>query len=88
VGIMATAPEFRSERDRLFREAELAGRPFIDIRCGDLHETVQQINPTGTVRFANCYNVMMQAFRSGIDEIISESAAQGANFTIRYWLPR
>jgi hypothetical protein len=85
---MATAPEFRSELHRRFREATTAGRSIIDIVARDLHGAVQQINPTPTQRYPNCCSVMRQEQRVGIDEIISERANDGANFAIRYRLSR
>jgi hypothetical protein len=85
---MATAPEFRSELYRRFREAQVAGRPSVDVAARDLHEVGQSINPTRTTRFPNVCSVMRQEQRPGIDEVISTRASDGPNFAIRYRLPR
>ena len=76
---MATAPEFRSELYRLFRQAELAGKPWIDVRAGDLHERVQRLNLTPTLRMPNCCRVMRQEQRHG-DTVVSDRASDGSAF--------
>jgi hypothetical protein len=85
---MATAPEFRTELHRRFREAEAAGRKAVDVSARDLHDVGQRINPTRTTRYPNVCSVMRQEQRPGVDEVISERASDGPNFAICYRLPR
>jgi hypothetical protein len=84
---MATADEFRAELRRQLQQAEAAGRDFIDVRCSDVYDPAQRLNPTDTPRFANCCNVMRQEYRPDVDHIISRGG-DGPNFAIRYRLPR
>lgn len=84
---MANAQEFRTELAKLLHDAAQAGLSFVDVRAGDLHETVQRLSPTRTGRMPNCCSVMRQEQQSG-DSVISDRPTDGPKFTIRYQLPR
>jgi len=84
---MATADEFRTELMSLLQQAEQDGKPWIEIKAGDLHQKVQSLSPTRSSRIPNCCSVMRQEQKRD-DAVVSERASDGSTFTIRFKLPR
>lgn len=82
------APDFRKDLQRRMQDAELAGRSFIDIRAKDVHEGMWAYPAGGHHSMRGCCNAMRSMMRTG-DEIVEEPRkGNGANFVVRYQLPR
>ena len=84
---MPTAADFRTELAVLFAEGKRLGRPYVEVRAGDLHGKAQRRSPTNTPRIPNCCSVMRQEQKQG-DAVVSPKASDSMEFTIRYLLPR
>ena len=78
-------PEFRRALLAQFTKAEKAGKPNVEVRCGDLHD---KVNPGGN-KPAVCSGVMWVETAEGNCEVISAPpSGTGRSLTIRYGLPR
>ena len=86
---MPTAEDFRLELHRVMLEAMRAGSEYADVNAGELHRRVGDY-PGRNHRMPVCCSVMRAALALDAgDKILEEPpSGQGANFTIRYVLPR
>jgi hypothetical protein len=84
---MPTMDEFRRELSAQIDRAERAGRPHVEINCGEVHRKVGGY-PGSNHRMPLCCKAM-QELKTSEDVIVSEpEKGEGANLTIRYILPR
>ncbi len=82
-----TAQDFQNELDRLFMQAQLQNKPYIDVKSGDLHRKVGGY-PGHNHRMPVCCEVMLRNMRKG-DQILQQPPkGLGATLVIRYSLPR
>ncbi len=86
---MPTAGDFRNELHRIMLEAMKAGREFVEINAGELHNRVGDY-PDKNHRMPVCCTVMRAALAADAGDLILEEppSGQGAALTIRYVLPR
>ena len=78
---------FGEELQALFAQATAHGQTSVDVRSGDLHRRVGGY-PGPDHRMPACCGVMRAEMREG-DEILEQPPkGKGANFVIRYSLPR
>lgn len=85
--MLPTSEDFREEIDRRLKDAEQIGRSSIDIHAGDVHRRLGGY-PARNHRMPVCCEVMRSLMKLG-DEIVEEPpSGQGANFVVRYKLPR
>ena len=84
---MPKSNEFREALLAIFAEAITGGDSFLELKANDLHRRVGGY-PGPQSRMPVCCGVMRKEMQAG-DTIIEEPpSGQGANFTIRYSLPR
>jgi hypothetical protein len=84
---MPSASEFRAELERVFRQAEERGLPYVDVKSADLHRRLGGY-PGSRHQMPTCCNVMW-SYREPTDEVISQPpSGKGASLKIRYKLPR
>lgn len=82
------APDFRKDLLRRMQDAENDGRSFIDIRAKDVHKGLWSYPARGQHNMPGCCSAMRSMMRPG-DEVIEEPpSGKGANFVVRYMLPR
>jgi len=79
--------DFESALRCLFKEAEEAGKSYIDINAGDLHRKVGGY-PGRNHRMPSCNEVMKKNMRPGDQILAQPPQGKGASLTIRYKLPR
>ena len=84
---MAQVEEFRAYQNRLFEEAQKAGRQFLDLNAGELHRAVG-VYPSSNHRMPACCSAMTSEMNDGDTIIASPASGQGASLTIRFHLPR
>lgn len=84
---MPTEADFRDQLAREFESATVAGRHYVDIRSGYLHEKVGGY-PAQNHRMPVCCSVMHAAMYSGDKILQSPPSGQGATLVIRYKIPR
>ncbi len=80
-----TADDFRRKLDEILTNAKQQGRPYIDIRAGDLHRAVGGY-PGNNHRMPVCCNVMKGTMKQGDEILESPPSGQGASLTIRYYI--
>jgi 5-methylcytosine-specific restriction protein A len=84
---MVTAEDFRNALIQIFQESQQKRVAFIDVRSGDLHESVGEY-PGPHHQLDVCCTVMW-SFLDSEDKIITSSPlGDGANLVIRYHIPR
>ena len=77
-----TAQDFQRELDRIFALSRQQGKPYIDVRAGDLHRQVGGY-PGRNHRMPVCCEVMKRNMKPG-DQILQQPLkGQGANLVIR-----
>ena len=82
-----TAQDFQKELDSIFASATKQGKPYIDVRSGDLHRRVGGY-PGHNHRMPVCCEVMRRNMKPG-DQILQEPpSGQGATLLIHYKLHR
>lgn len=83
----AKQKDFQSELDSIFASVQQQGKPFIDIKSGDVHRSVGGY-PGRSHRMPLCCAVMKRNMEPG-DEILQQPpSGQGATLIIRFRLPR
>jgi hypothetical protein len=82
-----TAESFRSELNEQLKRSEKAGKPYLDVKSGDLHKTVGGY-PGSNHRMPVCCEVMYSLMHAGDEIIASPPKGRGATLIIRYFLPR
>lgn len=82
-----SAVDFRAALEARLAAAAKAGRPFVDVRSGDLHREVGAY-PGHQHRMPTCCSAMRSAMRAGDTEVAAPPKGNGATLTIRYRLPR
>lgn len=81
------ASDFQRELNRIFQRATRQGRPYVDVKSGDLHRAVGGY-PGRNHRMPVCCEVMKRNMKPG-DQILQQPPeGQGATLVIRYKLPR
>ena len=79
--------DFQSELDKVFAAAQEEGKPFVEVKSGDLHRSVGGY-PGPNHRIPLCCTVMKRNMKPG-DEILRQPpSGLGATLTIRFELPR
>jgi len=82
-----TTEDFQAELDKVFAAAQQEGKPFIEVKSGDLHRSVGGY-PGRNHRIPLCCTVMKRNMKPG-DEILQQPrSGLGATLTIRFELPR
>lgn len=82
-----TTEDFQSELDKVFAKAQQEGKPFIEVKSGDLHRSVGGY-PGPNHRIPLCCTVMKRTMKPG-DEILRQPpSGLGATLAIRFELPR
>ncbi len=82
-----TTEDFQRELDKVFAKAQQEGKPFIEVKSGDLHRSVGGY-PGPNHRIPLCCTVMKRTMKPG-DEILRQPpSGLGATLTIRFELPR
>ena len=87
VNALPSKDEFMRAVRALLREAELEGKPFLEINSGQLHRDLGGY-PGTRHALPSCCDAMYEVQKSG-DAILSKPPkGKGASLTIRYRLPR
>jgi 5-methylcytosine-specific restriction protein A len=82
-----TAQDFQNELNRIFQEAQRQGKPYVDVKSGNLHRRVGGY-PGHNHRMPTCCEVMTRNMKHG-DQILQQPPkGKGATLVIRYKLPR
>ena len=81
----ATVADFRQALDALFEAAVKNGNSYAEVRCGDLHDTVNR----GGRRHSTCSGVMWAETAKGDCKVL-ETPVGGVStrLAIRYRVPR
>lgn len=87
VNAMPKTDDFANQLAKEFKSATVAGRDYVDIRSGCLHDMLVS-NSGPNHRMPACCNAMCAA--KGNDDKVLESppSGQGRNLVIRYRIPR
>ncbi len=84
---MPTADDFRSELNRILKQAEEQGLPSVLVNSGDLHRRLGGY-PGRSHQMPTCCSVMW-SIKGPSDEVMSQPpSGKGATLTIRYRTPR
>ena len=84
------APKAETFRNALmdeFRRSEAEGKPYLDIRSGDLHRQVGGY-PGHDHRMPVCCKAMRDEMQPSDEELEAPPKGNGASLVIRYQLPR
>jgi len=82
-----TAQDFQKELNKIFQGAQQQGKPYVDVKSGELHRRVGGY-PGHNHRMPVCCEVMRRNMKPQ-DQILQEPpSGQGATLVIRYKLPR
>lgn len=82
-----TAQDFQNKLKNIFTSAQSQGKPFVDVKSGDLHRRVGGY-PGHNHRMPVCCDVMRRNMKPR-DQILQEPpSGQGATIVIHYKLPR
>lgn len=85
--MLPTAQDFQNELDCIFASAQQQGKPYVDVKSGDLHRRIGGY-PGHNHRMPVCCEVMKGDMKPG-DQILQQPpSGQGATLIIRYKLPR
>lgn len=81
--MIPTTEDFRKEIVKVFSIAKELGKPYVDIKAGDLHKRLGDYNgPHG--RMPSCCNVMREVMKPGDTFIKEPPKGRGVNLIIRY----
>lgn len=83
--ILPTAKDFERELQAMFIAARKEGRPFIDIKSGDLHKKLGGY-PGNNHRMPSCCSVMRSFMKEGDQVLFQPPSGRGASLEIRYLL--
>ena len=87
VDAMPTTDDFRDQLAREFESAAVAGRDYVDIRSGDLHEKLGGY-PKYSHRMKACCKAMRSVMGNDDKVLQSPPSGQGSTLEIRYKIPR
>jgi len=79
--------DFQEELSKLFRDAQIIGKNYVDVNSGELHRRIGGY-PARDHRMPLCCEVMKKNMKKE-DQILEQPPkGKGASLTIRYKLPR
>jgi hypothetical protein len=84
---LPTANEFRAGLKKIFDQAQVAGKPWVEVLSKDLHAILGGYPGLGH-QMPVCCGVMRQEYRDGDEILRSPPSGAGATLLIRYALPR